>query len=56
MYLQVSALKDVVEDMLTRLEEFQTFAEMVNAAVVILIGNLVIEMFWFYYSGTRPAS
>ncbi|KAF0772707.1 biogenesis of lysosome-related organelles complex 1 subunit 4 [Aphis craccivora] len=28
---EVSALKDVVEDMLTRLEEFQTFMEMVRA-------------------------
>lgn len=29
LYSQVNALKDVVEDMLTRLEEFQTFMEMV---------------------------
>jgi len=34
---QVSALKDVVEDMLTRLEEFQTFMEMVNNNNIFLI-------------------
>ncbi|XP_050537427.1 biogenesis of lysosome-related organelles complex 1 subunit 4 [Daktulosphaira vitifoliae] len=28
---EVNALKDVIEDMLTRLEEFQTFMEMVRA-------------------------
>lgn len=30
MSFQVNALKEVVEDMLTRLEEFETFMEMVD--------------------------
>lgn len=55
-YIQVNALKDVVEDMLTRLEEFQTFMEMVGVAhcVLTLVSNsrkfdFYIEIFYFRY-------